>query len=593
MARRAPQRVTAESAAPSSGSRASPQNPPRRHVASRRSRRQTTLTQYERGIPFAACTIEDSEDEFDEPRPKKRSRRSTLPGKTESQNTLTQIGWISTIPPSDSEENEGSSEASGAEELGDNSPSDVGDDGGVAGPASDEEFNGFSDGEGIAPTDAEADGHKTKQKTQGICEETSTHETPWERAQPEPRPGSDIPGKGQQLPHTPRKVRLLEVPSSQSPPVTPLSAIHTHERRRLLRSPLRSLSTNPQSLLDSPSRTPKPIAGSIRRSTRKVVAFKDQLSSSVSKHHPHSPVSSGVADSEDDFNDEEEEDGNEEMADAVAGIDIGQETQAYIRRIDFNCISARATGEPESSQDSAQEDRHSPPKHGSTNRFLHFEERAPQHPQAPPRQPAPASSQEAPPTTHLSAPTSLRMPAIKQEAESPRQQQLQDTTQDRNLPHFSSPVRHSQASSTTATPTQASPRPPTRPDTPEVPSSPPPQSSHLPETCCSHVSADDQIPPSQPTQLHLKQILLQPVTQTQTQDQDVGEWDRVPDSQGGEQHEEDQKEVAVGRVTRRDAVEGLVTATQMMQQGLVGEEFSLPPPPPWSQTQTQETEDED
>ncbi|KAL1636960.1 hypothetical protein SLS58_009567 [Diplodia intermedia] len=130
-------------------------------------------------------------------------------------------------------------------------------------------------------------------------------------------------------------------------------------------------------------------------------------------------------------------------------------------------------------------------------------------------------------------------------------------------------------------------------DPAEVPSSPPPpQSSYLPETYCSLVSADDQIPPSQPTQLHLKQILLQPSTQTQTQTQDddegAEERDRVPDSQEVGRHEEIGREGTGAQAARGDGVKGL---------GSVGEEFSLPPPPPWSQTQTQsqtqETMDEE
>ncbi|KAL0261504.1 hypothetical protein SLS55_002934 [Diplodia seriata] len=234
---------------------------------------------------------------------------------------------------------------------------------------------------------------------------------------------------------------------------------------------------------------------------------------------------------------------------------------------------------------------------------FNFDEGAHQHPHMQPELPAPASSQEAPPTSHPSSPTTPR--PIKQEPESQHeQQQLRSAMQDQQQPQLSSPVRPSQASTTSATttPTQASRRPPIMSDPAEVPSSPPPpQSSYLPETYCSHVSADDQIPPSQPTQLHLKQILLQPSTQTQTQTQDddegAEERDRVPDSQEGGQHEEVGQEGTGAQAARGDGVKGLVMATQMMQQGSVGEEFSLPPPPPWSQTQTQsqtqETMDEE
>lgn len=580
--------------------------PKRRNVSQPPSRRQITLTQYERGTPFAPPAIGDSEDEFDEPRPKKRSRRSTLPPKTESQNTLTQIGWISTIPPSDSEENENGSEASDPEEP-DKTTSDQdsldGSDarGHTAGLASDEEeFNGFSDEEGIGQENVEFDGSESRQETPRVHEEMNTHKISGERPEAGSQSGSGQhqgrPGLGQQPPHTPRKVRILEVPSSQSPPVTPLSAIHTHERRRLLRSPLHPLSANPQSLLDSPSKTPRVASTSIRQSAKKAVTFKDQLPSSTNKRRLHSPASSEIADSEDDYN--TEDDDNEDVANAVAGIDIGQETQAYIRRIDFNCASALPTAEPDPEKESTQDDDGSPPPDSSANRSFNFDEEAQQRLQTQAEQPspAPAMSQVAPPSPIHASPSSP-IPVIKPEPETQQQPQLQlwdSSTQGQHQPPpLSCPIPPSQAT-TTDSPTQTSPHPFIKPDPAEAPpSSQPPPSSYLPETYYSHVSADERIPSSQPTQLHLKQILLQPATQTQTQDED--EQDRVPDSQRVERREVEnvEKEVAGARVVRR--VEGLVTATQMiMQQGSVGDEFSLPPPPPWSQTQeTQEAEDEE
>ncbi|KAB2573883.1 uncharacterized protein LTHEOB_8662 [Lasiodiplodia theobromae] len=339
---------------------------------------------------------------------------------------------------------------------------------------------------------------------------------------------------------------------------------------------------------------------SIRQSAKKAVTFKDQLPSSTNKRRLHSPASSEVADSEDDYN--TDEDDNEDVANAVAGIDIGQETQAYIRRIDFNCASAPPTAEPDPGEESTQDEDGSPPQPDSTaNRSFNYDEEAHQRlqqTQAEHPSPAPATPQEAPPSPAHASPSSP-IPMIKREPETQQQPQLlqlwDSSTQGQHQqpPPLSCPVPPSQAT-TTDSPTQTSPGPFVKPDPAEAPpSSQPPQSSYLPETYYSNISADERIPSSQPTQLHLKQILLQPQTQTQDEeDGDGDEQDRVPDSQGVGRREVEsvEKGVAGARVVRR--VEGLVTATQMMmQQGSMGDEFSLPPPPPWSQTQ--ETEDEE
>lgn len=557
-------------------------------------RRQITLTQIERGASFDGVTIGDSEDEFEEPRPKKRARRiSSLPGKTESQNTLTQIGWISTIPPSDSEEDEETSEASSQD---DDDESGEEDESKIrparesrAIPPSDDEFEGFSDGDAINPGEdeelepvtAEKPIHKNEVAHMSKVRDTRKVDS-----------SSSSPNTSKRQPQTPRKVRRQEIPSSQSPPVTPLSAIRTHERRRLLRSPLQPLSANPQSQLDTPSRSRKSAASPGNRSTRKKVGFLEQLTSSIPE--PQRPGSSVIEDSEDEDEGEgegeDDEEEQEDVTEVVAGIDIGQETQAYIRRIDFNCDSTRATAEPDPAEEATGDEEGEPePPPSSVNRSFNFDEDAHEDTilqyQDPPEVESPQP--ECEPPAHD---TTLR--AIKQEPQTqPLWANIPNPDPSQSTPHTSPTANHPPSSLHQS---QASTRAGTTQTTPHshVPSSP------FRETYYT-------LPASQPTQLHLKQILLRPQTQTQQQQphppqvstQDAttqnspveDEQQRVPDSQenvvpSSLPAEEDRGRRAVGVDGQR-----VVTATQLLPEGMA--DYSLPPPPPW--TQTQETEDED
>ncbi|KAH7057028.1 hypothetical protein B0J12DRAFT_737850 [Macrophomina phaseolina] len=592
---------------------------PRRRVVSQpplstgRQRKQITLTQIERGTPLHGATIQDSEDEFEEPRPKKRARRITaLPGKTESQNTLTQIGWVSTIPPSDSDEDEDKSEASGQDddEEVDAAESSRSNDArdeeaeressrrSSAIPVSDDEFEGFSDGEDIRPVveeeieDAALDhpvhgaGEMHGSKDQGI------------RTLNKPSADSREP---EEQPRTPRKVRRQEVPSSQSPPVTPLSAIHTHERRRLLRSPLQPLSANPHSVLDTPSRPKKSTPLSRNRSVRRRVAFQEQPTSSGPAMQSRCRGPSVIGDSEDEG---ETEDGEEDnVAEAVAGIDIGQETQAYIRRINFNCTSARATAEPnaaapaeiaENNEDEEGEQGEEFLLERSANRSSNFDEGTTEVPG--PRHNDPCHRGNKQPEPEPLSDATQR--AIKQE---PQTQDPWPTARDQTA--APQPTQHHTATSNyPPSPIRLS------------------QTSPTQDTTCTHIPSSPAydtyytLPASQPTQLHLKQIILRPQVQTQlpsqsqtstqdvttqdvtTQDSHVEDQQRVPDSQG-EVAPSSPAPVArkeghrSGRAVRVVDGEMVVTATQLLSSDMA--DYSLPPPPPWSQTQTQDETDED
>lgn len=563
---------TSASAAP----RQKPCSHRRRRVNTATKRKQITLTQFERGPPFDGTTIGDSQDENEDspPRKKSKTRRSKLPGKTESQNTLTQIGWLSTIPPSDSEEDE---------ELNETSPSHDDDEG----SEETDEFYGFSDGDEIAP----GNGSMDEEMEQHVKREGDVHV----QTRPQLTPATSQPDQSpvrtsQEPPQTPKRIRQLEIPSSQSPLITPLSAIHTHERMNLRRSPLQPLSANPQSLLDTPSRSRKikDLMTSPRpRSTRKRVAIKEQPFSSASRptpqHHSHIPGSIEVDDSE--------HEDDEDVAEAVAGIDIGQETQAYIRRIDFVYASAQGTAEPGPSGDTDDEGDDSGLPQSSAHRSFNFDEELLQGPRSQPESSPPRGTEEET-LVHDETPQ-----AIKRE---PQTQQPWNAFQPTATHQQALPSQHSsptnEHSSEVPRPSQISTVAGTTQHTPRSQASP-----TQPQQAPPHFS-DDRISSSQPPQSIPQSPSPSQVSTVAgtTQHTPRGTQHRIPDSQTrsspADQHVPSSSPVVGGRVghgRREREVNGakLVTATQLLSGGVA--DYSLPPPPPWTQDSEDEDEDEE
>jgi hypothetical protein len=140
---------------------------------------------------------------------------------------------------------------------------------------------------------------------------------------------------------TPERRKICEIPSSQSPPESPLSTQNTPAGRR---SALRQRSGNTQKPLDTPSK-------------RKKVAFREHVE--VAKQQPCSgrKFASFIQDSEDEESEnlEEADEGVTEGLDigaetqnmingienAAPGKSIGTETQAILEQIDQACAIAR------------------------------------------------------------------------------------------------------------------------------------------------------------------------------------------------------------------------------------------------------------
>ena len=133
-------------------------------------------------------------------------------------------------------------------------------------------------------------------------------------------------------PKTPPRRRLLEVPSSQSPPESPLSTQKSTERHS--RYPLEERSSNPRGLLESPSKGR--IAATSNSAIRKLVPQTNK----VVKEERFSPTpldrifQSTIQDS-----DEEEELGSDDEDADTNNHAIGDEAQAVTNQIDLACTN--------------------------------------------------------------------------------------------------------------------------------------------------------------------------------------------------------------------------------------------------------------
>ncbi|KAJ9667350.1 hypothetical protein H2201_002551 [Coniosporium apollinis] len=235
-------------------------------------RRQETLTQVGFVSSFSGGSGGEDEDgreeEWAEERPRKKRKRSSDGdmsgrGSGKKQTTLTQMVWPAVVAGSDDEEVEG-------EVLEDEVP------------ASGQGVHGRQ-GETTQLADAlygaaKAAGEDTQdgvvqEPHESLQENVPDHEIreedPHEKdvvpaVRRSPRLMKRLPGTSQRAIgspaelsrlRTPRKIRVLEVPSSQSPPATPLSTQRTqtpHSRRT--RSPLKERSVNRQAVLETPSK---------------------------------------------------------------------------------------------------------------------------------------------------------------------------------------------------------------------------------------------------------------------------------------------------------------------------------------------------
>ncbi|KAK8152595.1 hypothetical protein IWX90DRAFT_445733 [Phyllosticta citrichinensis] len=267
--------------------------------------RQSTLTQIVPEVSFLSrgSAVEESEDEEHAPRPVKRRRRRIGP----SQKTLTQIGWINPlVVPSDDEEQEEDGEGDGEEGF----ESEVL-------PSDDDEYDEVVAGE-------QNENGDTEEVFYGFSDNEENHD------------GDKLhdanPDGVKDSPQTPRRPRPREIPSSQTPPVTPLTPLSVLRKRALYngRSPLKVLSTNGNQDNKSRDRAkmppPKFSTPVKRRGAR--VAFDTKV---VKVAPTLLSERSHVSDSQ-DLSDEEGF-----GAVSPRGVAIGQETQAMIHQIDAAC----------------------------------------------------------------------------------------------------------------------------------------------------------------------------------------------------------------------------------------------------------------
>ena len=139
-------------------------------------------------------------------------------------------------------------------------------------------------------------------------------------------------------PKTPPRQRLLEVPSSQSPPVSPLSTQKSTERHS--RYPLEERSSNLRGLLESPSKGR--IAATSNPAIRKLVPQTNKVVKGERRGFSPTPLhrifQSTIQDS-----DEEEELGSEEEDTDTNNHTIRDEAQAVIYQIDLACTNTDPT----------------------------------------------------------------------------------------------------------------------------------------------------------------------------------------------------------------------------------------------------------
>ncbi|KAF2139366.1 uncharacterized protein K452DRAFT_310794 [Aplosporella prunicola CBS 121167] len=303
-------------------------SPPRRRKATRRTSppptltRQQTLTQLDGGVSFLELPGSEEDTEWAESRSRKRRRR-TQATNAKRQPTLTQIGYVSTIPPSDDE---------GMDEHMAERSSDEENEGDVSTTA-ESEASLDEDATDVRSNTSDKQGRATVQRYTRRITLKDIQEEVAENSFEEPM---------NKIPQTPQKIRKLEIPSSQSPAITPLSSIRT-QRSFDMRSPSQHRSTRRPSLPDSPSRSRKGnnLHNNPSNNWSHDIHARDALevSSSIAKTNVKIQRNkSFIQDSLDgsDYDPSETEDEDTSFP-GHGGIDIGQETQAVIHKIDLAC----------------------------------------------------------------------------------------------------------------------------------------------------------------------------------------------------------------------------------------------------------------
>lgn len=307
-----------------------------------RLRRQSTMTQMVEG---RRPQPGDKEPEF---KPVKRGSRSSL-GKTKDrdakQQTLTQMvrGFAPVV---DSEEDEETEDESLEEQTAyTNALAEHLNRSGIFEPALDQTHVVGPESEPVGMNAADDDDEEDEDylPTQDIRPSTiAKRQTPRRTGSTAlATPATSIPRKGKKprfsLLATPERRKILEIPSSQSPPESPLSTQDTPAGRR---AALRQRSGNTQKLVETPSK-------------RKKVAFQEDVE--VVKPLPRwgRKLPSQIQDSEDEDSEnlEETEDESTDGPDigaetqhmidcidnAAVGVSIGSETQAMLDQIDQAC----------------------------------------------------------------------------------------------------------------------------------------------------------------------------------------------------------------------------------------------------------------
>lgn len=227
--------------------------------------RQQTLTQiqYIQPVSFSSDLLSDEEnDEREERRPKKR-RRTRSSDEKKQQQTLTQIDYIWPVPKFEDADAEKGIEptesledvlVTGNAEEPMRALEDASGERRDKRPSPELEWN---DDEPTLLGDVDEEEPAPSRDTNQVLSSTakSALESRWDREMM----SYDTRSKMND-PKTPKKVRVLEIPSSQSPAASPLSTQSARSTRHLSRSPLKERSANarvpPQLVLDEP----KPVA---------------------------------------------------------------------------------------------------------------------------------------------------------------------------------------------------------------------------------------------------------------------------------------------------------------------------------------------
>ncbi|KAK8210519.1 hypothetical protein IWZ01DRAFT_570884 [Phyllosticta capitalensis] len=276
--------------------------------------RQSTLTQIVPEVSFlsrgSAAEHSEEEDEERERRPTKRRRRRIGP----SQKTLTQIGWINPLRVPYNYEDEDD------EGGGDGHVEEEGFESEVL-PSDDDEYDQV-----IAVEENEVEDN-AEEGVYGFSDDGEIYQEPEDVN----RGPLGIVGV-QDTPHTPRRHRRREIPSSQTPPATPLTpwSVLRKRMKHNERSPLKAVSTNSKEERQDRADMPPPKLNSpLKRRSVRIAAEE----STIIKQPPLFSERTHVSDSQDLSEAEEEE---PDMT-SPRGAALGEETQAMIHRIDAAC----------------------------------------------------------------------------------------------------------------------------------------------------------------------------------------------------------------------------------------------------------------